>query len=107
MEGERTFVGIEKEDGERESDASSSRKVVKLREGTERNLQTKGIGRERNSQERSHVSVDYVIRRERERVKKKKLSKVSVNKSYFSYERKGETSTSERGKTSRKTFRSP
>ena len=76
MEEERTFVGIEKEEGEKESDASSSPKVVKLREGTERNLQTKGIGRGRNSQEQPHASVDCVIRRERERVKKKKLSSV-------------------------------
>ena len=70
-EEERTFVGIEKEEGERESDASSPRKLVKLRERARRNIQTKGIGRGRNSQKRPHASVDCVIRRGRERAKRK------------------------------------
>lgn len=73
----------------------------------ERERNRPGSGSPREA--RARIFVDRAIKGGRERVKKKKKgpSEVSVNKSYFSYERKGDTSTSERGETCGKAVRSP
>ena len=80
--------------------------MIKLVKRTGRKTETGKIAREGSIEKRVHTFVDCVIKRERESEKEKRLS-VSVNKSYFSYDGTEATSTSKRGKTSEKMFRSP